>query len=40
MDAASIPDIRCTPWIDNYCKANPIEPIEIAAKQFYVAHPH
>jgi hypothetical protein len=27
-------------WVDNYCRANPINPIERAATAFYRAHPH
>lgn len=27
-------------WVDNYCRANPIEHISRAAAAFYYAHPH
>jgi hypothetical protein len=27
-------------WIDNYCRAHPIESIARAASAFYFAHPH
>ena len=27
-------------WIDNYCRANPIDHISAAAEAFYGAHPH
>lgn len=27
-------------WIDNYCKANPLDSLDTAAVRFYFAHPH